>query len=617
VRRDVRSPEIHDPLDDFDMDDLFWLSTLIPGFAVLHLCFGHDIRRGVLGTLSWSFILTVGLVTPIVVVAYLFSFTIHTVVILYVAFTLLGIAAILISSRWQNIRRFISTIYKVELLIITFVTLSTAPKGSDLFYDHQMHVAKILYLRDIGFSLQDPYSPVEVVESKFHINMYHAIHAIGSYLSGKEPLELWSRSAWFFKLLALGGIEFLTFTIFHNRWSGTIAVLGALWVIASMGGITLPQQVGAYVVFPILLAHVIEFLERRKKRVIIKIVISSLALSVIHVAYWLLSVLVIIPTLLGWLVWNYRQVGFVSAGTSAIGGVLVGLPFLIITAMQPNYIMVQMGDLFLWETRTLHMLESWTLHFTSRADYIWMLSTGTMLALLLVLKKNRSKEIVLTSVFVSAFLYMYNPLFYEILMRLIPYWIINRMHRIGEVIAYSVTAGGLAWMLRRTLRTKTTRMLFAITVVFASLSVLKSTISLYYKSIDTGLILEQARELRDRLRPILQDRVLVLADPEMSLFLPAVQISSVMAPCLGNANPADKYVMQRYDAAREFFNPDTSIERRREITSMYHVDFVLIAKKWNTPQPLCSYRNDQESYYRGTGDLIIEGDWFELLKVRH
>jgi hypothetical protein len=602
------------------MDYLFWLSTLIPGFAVLNLSFAGDLRSGVLGILSWSFVLTMALITPIVVVAHVFNFTMLPVVIFYLTLVLLGAAGISISFRWGDVRDLTDATYSTALAIVGVVIASTASIGTGLLYDHQMHVAKILYLRDIGFSLQDPYSPLEVAAAAFLVNTYYAIHAIGGYLSGKEPLEFWERSAWFFRLLALGGIEFLTLAIFQNRWSGTIAILGALWIMAVRGGVVIPQEVGAYIVFPLLLAHVVEFLDERKKTVVIKIAVASLSLSVIHVGYWLIVTIVLIPTLLAWNVWNYRQPESVSLVSWAIGGILVGIPFLLITAMQPNHVMEQMGNLFLWETSTFAITKSLTLHFMRPNDHAWMLLTAMMLVLLLILQKRKSSgSIVLAGVFFSACLYMFNPLIYEILMNLIPYWIINRMRYVGEIVALVAIPGGFAWMLRRTLQTKATRIVFALMVFCGGLALFKPIISRNYRwSEDGRIVLERAAEMRQTLRPIVRNRSLILADPEMSLFIPAVQISSVMAPCLGNANPADEYVVERYRDAREYLDPETSMQRRREIVSTYNIDFVLLTK-WNKPEPSfgCFYRNGQVTHLRGIGDLVAERDWFQLFKVRY
>ena len=50
---------------------LFWLTTLLPGFALLLLLAPQDTRRGLLATVTWSYLLTVALMAPIVVLAFI------------------------------------------------------------------------------------------------------------------------------------------------------------------------------------------------------------------------------------------------------------------------------------------------------------------------------------------------------------------------------------------------------------------------------------------------------------------------------------------------------------------------------------------------------------------
>ena len=73
------------------MNHLFWLSTLIPGFAMLLAVCPGDLRRGLLATLAWSFGLTVALISPVVVIAHWLELTTPTVASLYLGLVALGL----------------------------------------------------------------------------------------------------------------------------------------------------------------------------------------------------------------------------------------------------------------------------------------------------------------------------------------------------------------------------------------------------------------------------------------------------------------------------------------------------------------------------------------------
>ena len=68
------------------MNHLFWLSTLIPGFAILQAARPVDLRYGLLATIAWSFGLTVALASPIIVVAHVLELTAPTVALLAALF---------------------------------------------------------------------------------------------------------------------------------------------------------------------------------------------------------------------------------------------------------------------------------------------------------------------------------------------------------------------------------------------------------------------------------------------------------------------------------------------------------------------------------------------------
>ena len=535
------------------MSYLFWFSTLVPGFALLQTVFPYDMKRGLLGALSLSFVLTIALTTPIIIVAYGLHLTVSTVGVLYLGLVLLGLIGIASFGRWPLLRRSLRGAHWPEIGVILFVIAITVPLGGSATDDSFPRSATIRYLRDVGFRMQDPYSPIPLVETKHHANPQFALYAIVSQLTGEEPLEVWFKSAWFFRLLGVGGVGFLAATVFRSRWIGTIAMIGALGFLASLKAITYPYAVASYVVVPILLAQIIDQLERPTHRGYVKILLSSLSLGLIHVGHWLIAAICLLPPAFLWAVWQHRGKGFWRVTLLIVAALLPGIPLLLITALQPNYVDAQQGQLHLWMLRTIDLGHGWKFSIIDPTHFTWMLPTVAVTALLLALRRQcRVTQLFLAAVFLTSMVYMFTPVFVDALAKHIPYWLIQRARFIGEVIAYVSIAGGLAWVSRRALPTRACRMGFAITVFCAGIVVFRVSIKDYFEQRQAHRHwLQRARELQEVVHGLLPERAMVAADPEWSLVLPAVHVAAVMAPELFHANPADANLLQRHKEREE------------------------------------------------------------------
>jgi hypothetical protein len=483
--------------------------------------------------------------------------------------------------------------------------------------DALVHSAKVLYLRDVAFSLQDPYSPLGVIDSRYHFSVYHAIFAIGSWISGEEPLELWLNSAWFFRLMALGGIEFLAITIFHSRWIGVIAMLGAVGFIVSNRLITDPNPVTALVVFPVLFSHVLEVIDKPKPMWLgyLRILLGNLALAVIHVGFWLIVAMCVLPSILGIAIWRNLRGGLWLTGVLTIAMLLPGIPFLAITVVQPSYATDLYGAQTDWMLWSIKIGESLTLYMLNPKNFFWMMPAAAMLTLLLTLRSSlRSRMIICGSIFFTAVQYMFNFFILTPLMNWMPYWIAMRAFYVAQAIALVVFVPGMAWLSRYTLHGRMARTAFALTIVCASFTTFQTQIVQFLRArAPNELKLRQAHELSELFSSLPHKRSLVLADPETSLLLPAVRIAAVMAPVLLHANPADPAVRRRYEAATEFLAQGTTTQRRKEIVSDYRIEFAVIGSISESKGNLSA---QDEAPLRGIADLVNEKHGFKLFRIR-
>jgi hypothetical protein len=588
--------------------DVFWLSTLVPGFALLRRYFPADTRRGLLPTVAWSYLLTCAVMAPLVALAFTVHFSVGTVSAIYLV-VLLASAVSLARTGWvSSVRRLFRSTHWFEAGLVLLAVALTIPLGGSATDDSFPHAAKIRYMRDAGFYLQDPYSPLNVIETKWHVSVQHTFYAIESWIGGIEPLDLWFRTAWIFRLTGIGGVGFLAATVFRSRWSGAVAMLGVLVYLAMKKAVAYPFSMTAFTVFPVLLALTIDALEKPGRSRYARVALCSLALASIHVGTWVIDCLALAPTVAIWTIWRHglrdgwRRI-------LAIGSAFAfGLPLLLVSALQPNYVDAQQGDQHLWMIRTIHLGSLWSFTIMDPTHYSWVLPIIAATLLLMVVGRSLVPRFaVLAGVLVTAMIFMFTPGLVDVLSKVIPYWLAWRFRFVVEAIGFVTIGGGLAWVMRPVLTTRLARMGLALAVFCGALAVFRQDILDY--AVDRGrhrLWLQNARDLQAAVADVIPAHSLVAADPEWSLVLPAVHLARVMGEDLHHANPADGGLLERYAEAGELLADTTGDDRRRQIVAKNRIDFILV-------------RGDAGSNNRfdALGTLVSSRHGFLVYKLQH
>jgi hypothetical protein len=589
--------------------DLFWLTTLIPGFALLLVLSPHDLNRGFLATLTLSYVLTVALMAPIVVLAFAVHFSVQTVAACYLVLVLGGVVVAIRAGGLPRLGRLLRSTHWFEVGLVLVAIALTFPLGASAQSDSFAHSAKIRYMRDVGFYLQDAYSPLAVIETKWHVNVHHAYFAIASWVGGIEPLDLWFRAAWFFRLLAVGAIGFLGATVFRSRWIAAVAMVGALAVLGTKLTIVFPFSVTAFVVTPILLALVVDVLERPSRSRYVKVVLCSLSLAVLHIGTWFLAALCIGPVVVAWTIWrrglreSWRHLALAAVT------LVTGVPFLLVSALQPNYVVEQQDLLHLRMVRTVQLTDSWSITIIDPTHYAWMLPMLAALALLAVVARPlRARVLMLSGIMLGAMVFMFTPGVFDLLTRLIPYWLVHRFRNFGEVIGLVMVAGGVAWVARPMLRTRLAHRVMTVLVLCGSLAAFRANIQGYVlDSRSQRRWLQEAHKLQEAVGSSLTPHALVAGDPAWSLVLPAVHLSRVMAADLHHANPADGGLLERFADTQELLAAETTDDRRRQIIAKHGIDFILIREAGaKVPPPR----------FDAVGDVVAARNGFVVYRIK-
>lgn len=114
------------------MSYLFWISTLIPGLGISVYYFRCSEKYGWLGIMSWSFILTLTLLMPVVIVAYLFHLSIEAVGTYYQFLVMAGMVLIFKVIRLESISKFLKSSHYTEFAAVLVILGITIPLGGNI-----------------------------------------------------------------------------------------------------------------------------------------------------------------------------------------------------------------------------------------------------------------------------------------------------------------------------------------------------------------------------------------------------------------------------------------------------------------------------------------------------
>ena len=136
---------------------LFWLALFFPGYAVMYRVFRDELDSGIVGTIAISYLLTLGLLSPVSIICYV----VRTPVWVLSAVTVVVVVAALVdlwrSKAWGCLGRMVRGPALIGLAVIALDMVAGLLVGGHLGGDAQVHLARIRFLVDRGISNEDPF----------------------------------------------------------------------------------------------------------------------------------------------------------------------------------------------------------------------------------------------------------------------------------------------------------------------------------------------------------------------------------------------------------------------------------------------------------------------------
>ncbi len=277
---------------------LFWLGLLLPGYVVVRLVSPEDLKSGLMGTIGLSYLAVFGVLTPVSVVCYLFHLPVG--VLSGTCVLIFGVAVVQIARRrwWLDLGKLLIAGLSVELLIVVVDLAMGSRVGSYLAGDAWVHVARIRFLVDHGFSNYEPFVAAKHFFPIYHTNLVHALHASCVRLTGVDFLSEWFISLVWAKLVIAAGCYYMGWCIFERRWAAWAVALFVVGRMAPVAFVGYPNKLAPLWLLPLMIGFVVQACRSPLGwRPALKLAVGSLVLAQTHGMYAVIAGLVLGPYL--------------------------------------------------------------------------------------------------------------------------------------------------------------------------------------------------------------------------------------------------------------------------------------------------------------------------------
>ncbi len=277
---------------------LFWLGLAFPGYVIVRHFWKDDLGSGFLGVAGLSYLATLGLLSPVSILCYVFEFPVS---VFSTACVLAMLAAVLEIARrgwWKEWWPLLRGALSVGLVIVIADMVLGMLVGGQTGGDGALHLTRIRQLLEHGFTNTDPFVSVPYFFSTYHTNLLHALHAACSQITGVHHVSEWFMSVAWAKLLIASGAYYLAWSVFDRHWPAWVA---AVFVVGCQGPITFvlyPNKLAPYWVAPMLMGLAIRALRSPCSwRSPLKLAVGSLVLGQVHSLYGAFAALALGPVL--------------------------------------------------------------------------------------------------------------------------------------------------------------------------------------------------------------------------------------------------------------------------------------------------------------------------------
>lgn len=241
---------------------VFWLSLLLPGFAIARRLVRTELEGGLLPGIAVSWMCALGALAPCIALGYVVRMPLWLLCAAIVAFVAWGAVDLVRTRAWRGAMGALLPVACIAGAIIAADIVLSDRHGAILDNDSRVHIARIRFLYLHGLSNADPFvrTPVEYAYPIYHTNILHALCAAGSRLLGVDPVTMWFNTLAASKLMIASGMAYLAWAILGGAWAPWVA---AAMVVVNRGPYTFslyPNQLAPWAFIPVAIGVLVRVL---------------------------------------------------------------------------------------------------------------------------------------------------------------------------------------------------------------------------------------------------------------------------------------------------------------------------------------------------------------------
>lgn len=599
---------------------IFWAALALPGFVLARRFSRDDLECGFLGTMSVSYFLTLAILSPFSILCYL----LHAPLVVFSLVVAIAViySAIEIVRRgwWRDLRGLFVGIIGIELLVIAVDLVMSARVGAFIHGDARIHLARIRFLLDNGFSNYDPFVSTPYFFPIYHTNILHALYAACAQITRVDYLSVWFASLVWGKLLVAGSAYYMVWCTFERRWAAWVAAMFTIVIVGPTNFVIYPNKLAPLWLMPMMIAFAIQaFQSSRGWRPSVKLGMGALILGQVHGLYAGFAVILLGPVLGGGALYRIirRHQGrwWMAASTAALA---LGLPFIVITKLGMTTSQKKMDArarpvAVQKDTGSFRHLDNGQVMLNPKKgmgrQWAWrylLLGAG---AVYCVVGPHRRRAGVVVAVVGVAAVVLYTPPLCTALRDLVGQtWALGRLRFIfGLTFVVLAVGSGFCWLEPR-LRTRWARAAAALSLVlfaipYANLTSAKSW-PRYYTRFQNDWVWRSDRMNRFRaIRTFCEENIPpgsnVLIDQGNGVTLAMACDCHIVASYSASNGVPD--LAQRRKDLSQMLNRKTPWNRRRELLDKYGITHVLSyspSVRWA--------RGRVKAYWRGEDGVFVE-----------
>jgi len=277
---------------------LFWLALALPGYVVVRRVSEDDLKSGLLGTLGLSYLVTLGVLSPVSILCYLLRAPLS---VFSGACAVAVVAATVEITRrgwWREIGRLIIGGASFGLVILLADMVMGARVGSLIGGDAVLHLARIRELLDHGFNNHDPFVGPPYFFPIYHTNLLHALYAACSQLTGIHHVFVWFASLPWAKLVVAAGSYYMAWCVFDRRWVGWVAAVFMVGLRGPLNFLNYPNKLAPLWIGALMIGFAVQACQSPCTwRSVLKLAAGSLVLGQMHSLYGAFVGIVLGPVL--------------------------------------------------------------------------------------------------------------------------------------------------------------------------------------------------------------------------------------------------------------------------------------------------------------------------------